>query len=110
MNYVGSIPHWVYATELRHHREAWRELMWWLSLLATIGAATGVVIGRHTPRQRLDYQGLQHWHHIFGLIFAPFLLAGFFLAFCRWRITGRCAAFIRSTSLLSHRVRCCGRS
>src|SRR5262245_16316314 len=34
-NYPGSIAHWLYPTELRRHREAWRALMWWLSLLAT---------------------------------------------------------------------------
>ena len=81
MNYVGSIPHWVYATELRHHREAWSKLMWWLSLLATIGAATGVVIGLIRLGSGSIYRGLQHWHHIFGLIFAPFLLAWIFSGF-----------------------------
>jgi hypothetical protein len=45
MNYVGTIPHWLYVPELRHHREAWRQLLWWLSLLGTIGASIGVAVG-----------------------------------------------------------------
>ena len=81
MNYVGSIPHWLYATGLRHQREAWSTLMWWLSLLATIGAAIGVVVGLVRFRSGSTYQGLQRWHHIFGLIFAPFLLAWIFSGF-----------------------------
>ncbi len=45
LNYVGSIAHWLYLTELRHHRHGWSALMWWLSLIATIGAALGAIIG-----------------------------------------------------------------
>jgi PepSY-associated TM region len=81
MNYVGSIPHWLYATQLRHQREAWSTLMWWLSLLATIGAAIGVIVGLVRFRSGSTYRGLQRWHHIFGLIFAPFLLAWIFSGF-----------------------------
>jgi hypothetical protein len=45
LSYAGSIPHWLYATGLRHHKRAWTTLMWWLSLVATVGAALGVIIG-----------------------------------------------------------------
>jgi hypothetical protein len=79
-NYAGSIPHWIYPAELRHHREAWTTLMWWLSLLATFGAAIGVIIGL-IRIGKSPYQGLQRWHHIAGLIFAPFLLAWIFSGF-----------------------------
>ena len=44
-NYLGSIPHWIYPTPLRQHMNVWFDLLWWLSLLGTIGAAIGVVIG-----------------------------------------------------------------
>jgi hypothetical protein len=74
-NYAGSIAHWIYPTPLRHHREAWSALMWWLSLLATIGAALGVIIGLIRLGGRPAYLGLRRWHHVSGLIFAPFLLA-----------------------------------
>jgi hypothetical protein len=74
-NYAGSIAHWLYPTQLRHHKHAWSMLMWWLSLLATIGAAIGAIIGLLRLRGGSAYKGLQRWHHISGLIFAPFLLA-----------------------------------
>jgi hypothetical protein len=80
-NYAGSIAHWLYPTELRHHRHVWSALMWWLSLLATIGAALGVIIGLLRLGSGPGYQGLQRWHHISGLIFAPFLLAWIFSGF-----------------------------
>jgi len=80
-NYAGSIAHWLYPTELRHHRHAWNVLMWWLSLLATIGATVGVVIGLLRLASGPAYRGWQRWHHIGGLIFAPFLLAWIFSGF-----------------------------
>lgn len=81
LNYAGSIPHWLYETELRHHKRAWIALVWWLSLLATIGAAIGVIIGLLRLRKTTPYQGLRRWHHMSGLIFAPFLLAWIFSGF-----------------------------
>jgi hypothetical protein len=80
-NYAGSIPHWLYAAELRHHKRAWIALMWWLSLLATIGAAIGVIIGLLRLGKLTSYNGLHRWHHMSGLIFAPFLLAWIFSGF-----------------------------
>jgi hypothetical protein len=80
-NYAGSIVHWIYPTELRHHRHAWAALMWWLSLLAIIGAAIGVITGLMRLGRRPGYRGLQRWHHISGLVSAPFLLAWIFSGF-----------------------------
>ena len=82
-NYLGSIPHWIYPARLRHHAQAWRALVWWLSLLGTIGAAIGVIIGVMKlgvaiRDKALPYRGLQAWHHALGLIFAPFILAWIF--------------------------------
>jgi PepSY-associated TM region len=86
VNYIGSIAHWIYPTSLRHHLQAWTSMMWWLSLLAWIGAGFGVVIGlaQLTVGNRgatLPYRGLQAWHYRFGLVCAPFVL-GF--AFSGW--------------------------
>jgi PepSY-associated transmembrane protein len=85
-NYLGSIPHWIYPTPLRHHASAWRALLWWLSLLGTIGAAIGVIIGvvklAIAIRDRTwPYRGLQAWHHALGLVFAPFILTWIFSGF-----------------------------
>jgi hypothetical protein len=79
LNYVGSVVHWLYPASLRHHKWAWSTLMWWLSLVATIGAILGVTIGllrlsRASRRVSPAYRGLQAWHHRLGLAFAPFIL------------------------------------
>jgi uncharacterized membrane protein len=89
-NYLGSIPHWIYPAPLRHHAQAWRELVWWLSLLGAIGAAIGVVIGIVKLGVALrdkawPYQGLQAWHHALGLILAPFILMWIFSGFLSLR-------------------------
>jgi hypothetical protein len=83
VNYVGSIAHWIYPTALRHHGHAWSALLWWLSLLATVGAGIGVIIGltqlsRSSRRAAPPYQGLQAWHYRFGLACAPFILSWIF--------------------------------
>jgi hypothetical protein len=80
-NYLGSIAHWVYPTFLRHKRQLWSTLMWWLSLAATIGAIIGAMIGIVRVRTGANYQGLQRWHHRFGLIIAPFILCWIFSGF-----------------------------
>ena len=86
LNYFGSIAHWLYPTALRQHRLAWSALMWWLSLIATIGAGLGVIAGllRLSPAGRRAapaYRGLQAWHHRLGLAFAPFILGWAFSGF-----------------------------
>jgi hypothetical protein len=78
-NYLGSIPHWIYPAPLRHHAQAWRALLWLLSLLGSIGATLGVAIGlvkfvNATHDKAWPYRGLQAWHHALGLIVAPFIL------------------------------------
>jgi hypothetical protein len=85
-NYFGSIAHWIYPAGLRHQAEVWHALVWWLSLIGTIGVGLGIVIGmarlgtairKKTPA----YQGLQLWHHILGLVFAPFIFTWIFSGF-----------------------------
>jgi hypothetical protein len=86
LNYLGSVAHWLYPTALRQHRQTWSALMWWLSLVATIGAGLGVVVGllrlsRKGRRATPAYRGLQAWHHYLGLAFAPFILCWIFSGF-----------------------------
>jgi len=80
-NYFGSIAHWIYPTALRHHARAWRALMWWLSLLATIGAGIGAIVGMIRLGTSTPYRGLQRVHHVFGLILSPFVLCWIFSGF-----------------------------
>jgi hypothetical protein len=80
-NYAGSIAHWLYPSELRHRKHIWSALMWWLSLLATSGATLGVCLGLVRLGTGTTYRGLQRWHHIFGLIAAPFVISWIFSGF-----------------------------
>ena len=80
-NYFGSIAHWIYPAALRHQATAWRALMWWLSLIATIGAGFGAVVGIVRLGSGETYRGLQRVHHVFGLILSPFILCWIFSGF-----------------------------
>ena len=85
-NYLGSIPHWIYPAPLRHHASVWRALLWWLSLLGTIGAGDRrchrlVKLCVAIRDKAWPYRGLQAWHHALGLIFAPFILMWIFSGF-----------------------------
>jgi hypothetical protein len=82
-NYAGSIAHWIYLTPLRHHARLWRLVLWWLSLLGTIGASFGVIVGvaklRLAIRDKAPaYRGLQAVHHYLGLALAPLIIAWIF--------------------------------
>jgi hypothetical protein len=66
---------------LRHDRQTWSTLMWWLSLVGTIGAGIGVTIGLVRLRRGKAYKRLQRWHHTIGLIIAPFVLCWIFSGF-----------------------------
>ncbi len=86
LNDAGSIVHWIYPAALRHHAEIWRALVWWLSLIGTIGASLGVVVGiarlGTAIRQKTPaYRGLQAWHQGLGLVCAPFILGWIFSGF-----------------------------
>jgi hypothetical protein len=82
-NYAGSVAHWIYLTALRLHPAAWSRLVWWLSLLAFIGAALGACIGilrikLQGSRLVSPYAGLHAWHHWLGLGCMLFVLTWIF--------------------------------
>jgi PepSY-associated TM region len=82
-NYVGSVAHWIYPTALRSHPAAWSTLVWWVALLALIGATAGAVvgtlrIGKCRSRPLSPYSGLQAWHHLLGLACMLFVLSWIF--------------------------------
>jgi hypothetical protein len=78
-NYAGSVAHWIYLTALRTHPIVWSRLLWWLSLLALIGATLGACIGIlrievRGSRLMSPYAGLHAWHHWLGLGCSLFVL------------------------------------
>ena len=82
-NYVGSVAHWIYPIALRGHPAVWAGLLWWLSLLALIGAAAGAVVGTLRVsvgglRLVSPYRGWQALHHWLGLCCMLFLLTWIF--------------------------------
>jgi PepSY-associated TM region len=82
-NYAGSVAHWLYLTALRSHPAAWGPVLWWLSLLATVGAALGSFVGIsrievRASRLTSPYAGLQAWHHWLGLCCMVFVLTWIF--------------------------------
>jgi PepSY-associated TM region len=82
-NYVGSVAHWLYPTALRSHPAAWSRLVWWLSLLALIGATAGAAIGTlrlgaDGSRRLSPYRGWQALHHWLGVGCMLFVLSWIF--------------------------------
>lgn len=78
--YLGAIPHWLYFTPLRKHQEAWFSFVVYSSLVGTVAALVGVVVGvwMLSPRKRyrhagvptsIPYKGWKRWHTIAGLVF-----------------------------------------
>jgi hypothetical protein len=82
-NYVGSVAHWLYPTALRSHPAAWSRLVWWLALMALIGATAGAAvgtlrIGADGSRLLSPYRGWQALHHWLGLVCMLFVLTWIF--------------------------------
>lgn len=73
-NWLGTVTHWLYFTELRAHREVWRQVVMWPSAIGMGVAIAGLVIGirrmritSHYSRQRHSpYAGLIRVHHLMG--------------------------------------------
>jgi uncharacterized iron-regulated membrane protein len=77
--WLGSIPHWVYFTCLRQHREFWRQVVLWLAGAGTVSAGIGLIIGlrnfrwkgfgRGRYKRSSPFMGIRRLHHLTGLIF-----------------------------------------
>ena len=110
-NYLGSVVHWIYPTVLRRNWVAWDKVVWTLSLVALIGAITGLALGiMKLQVSRADvgspFRGWHAWHHILGLFTATFVVTWIFsgwlsmdhgLLFSRGRLSDTEAAAIART-------------
>ncbi|BBO89647.1 PepSY domain-containing protein [Desulfosarcina ovata] len=77
--WLGSIPHWLYFTVLRKHLELWRQVIIWLSAIATLAVLLGLWIGvagfrwkgygRRRYKRSSLFIGIRKWHHYLGLVF-----------------------------------------
>ena len=81
-NWLGSVPHWIYFTELRANQPLWRQVNLWVSGPAILIAVSGIWIGilrirlqRRYPHGTMSpYHGWKLWHHWAGLVGGAFLL------------------------------------
>lgn len=82
-NWVGAVLHWVYFTPLRSSFDAWDQTVWWLSLLCTLVATAGIILGilrtgvalkQRVPSLSFYRVKWLRWHHILGLFSAIFVL------------------------------------
>jgi hypothetical protein len=110
-NYLGSVVHWIYPTVLRRNWWAWDKVVWTLSLVAMIGAITGVALGiikLQVSRAGVGspFRGWHAWHHILGLFTATFVVTWIFsgwlsmdhgLLFSRGRLSQAEAAAVART-------------
>lgn len=89
--YLGPIPHWLYFTPLRLHEQLWSNLVIYASLLATIAALLGLVVGiwMYSPKKKYQFQGEatsvpytgnKRLHMILGLFFG--------IVTCTWAFSG----------------------
>jgi hypothetical protein len=82
-NFVGSVAHWIYPTQLRGKPALWSAVVWWLSLAALLSVLAGAVLafarlGIGRDRRVSPYQGLHWWHHVAGLVCLIFVTTWIF--------------------------------
>ncbi|HEY2678297.1 MAG TPA: PepSY domain-containing protein [Steroidobacteraceae bacterium] len=79
-NWIGSVPHWLYFTQLRRHAVLWSQVVIYTSLLGCFLVGVGLYLGAYQlavqPRGSWSpYGGFNRWHHLVGLIFGIFALS-----------------------------------
>jgi PepSY-associated TM region len=78
-NWLGSVPHWLYFSELRLRASLWSQVVIYASLLGCFLAGLGIYIGvrqmiGQRPARWSPYRGFKLWHHLVGLVFGIFAL------------------------------------
>jgi hypothetical protein len=73
-NWLGSVPHWLYFKQLRHHAVLWSQIVIYSSLLGCFLAGMGIYLGvgqlaAQPKGSWTPYRGFKLWHHAAGLIF-----------------------------------------
>jgi uncharacterized iron-regulated membrane protein len=71
-SWLGTIPHWLYFTELRSNAVLWTEVVISTSVLGTFLTVLGLYLGISQFKARpgfSPYRGWFYWHHIAGLMF-----------------------------------------
>jgi PepSY-associated TM region len=71
-SWLGTIPHWLYFSQLRSNVVLWTEIMIWTSVLGAFLTVLGLYLGitQFKARARFSpYRGWFYWHHIAGLVF-----------------------------------------
>lgn len=86
-NYLGAWIHWLYPFRGNVFDPYWHDIVVWLSVIGTLLAITGAVVGVWRWRFRGTYGSGAHtpyrdwhmrWHHITGLVFAAITLTWIF--------------------------------
>lgn len=83
LNWLGSVPHWIYPHFLRKHPAAWE---WVVDILAVAGVVVvlaGIAVGflrlrRRAARPRTARQCVARWHYFAGLAFGAVALTWVF--------------------------------
>jgi hypothetical protein len=79
-NRLGSVPHWLYFTQLRRNASLWSQVVIYTSLVGCFLTVIGIYLGVYQllvqPAGRLSpYRGYKLWHHLAGLCFGVFALS-----------------------------------
>ena len=110
-NYAGAWIHWLYPLRGGALDKHWSNIVIGLSVLGTLGALSGSVIGiwrwrfarPYRSGRRTPYPGRSmRWHHISGLLFAAITLTWIFsglMSMNPWKIFNSDAAPLRTAAL-----------
>ena len=107
-NWAGSVVHWIYPTVLRQNWAAWDSTVWWLSLIAMLGALTGLALGvLRLNKMRSPFRGWMKWHHVLGLTCSLFVMTWIFSG---WLSMDHGRIFSRGDTIGDDRMRIEGRA